>query len=103
MAALAYIPSGNHALDRAHERELDEQVAFEDRAERAGCALTAKLEALEKLPQHQRDAAYLELIRDIYTGSRYGRDCLHSLLEKLAQDVDREPSELVIRWHGGAR
>lgn len=100
MAALSMSQS---LMERVHERELDEQVAFEDRAERAGCALTAKLEALEAQPQHIRDREYVELIRDIFTGSKWGRNRLHWLLEQVAQDPDREPSELVIRWFGGAR
>jgi hypothetical protein len=85
----------------AHERMLDEQVAFEDRAEAAGCALSARLAAVQAKPQHVQDRELVELIRDIYTGSKYGRACLHSLLEKVAQDPDREPSEMLIRWHGG--
>lgn len=87
----------------AHERMLDDAQAFEDRAEAAGCALSARLAAVQAKPQHVQDRELVELIRDIYTGSKYGRACLHSLLEKVAQDIDREPSEMLIRWHGGGR
>jgi hypothetical protein len=101
---MAYSLAQHHNwLDSLRDRELAEQAAFEDRAEAAGMALSARLDKLEAMPQHQRDAGYLELIREIYTGSRYGRSCLHSLLETIAQDTGREPSELLIRWHGGAR
>lgn len=87
---------------RQYERGMDEQQAFEDAAEAAGCALSAKLEALQAKPQHVQDRELVELIRDIYTGNAYGRSHLFALLETLAQDTDRRPSELVIRWHGGA-
>lgn len=97
----AYTLSMHHdALTRAYERDLDAAQAFEDAAERAGCALNDKLAAIQSKPQHVQDRELVELISDIYTGSKYGRASLHSLLETLAQDSDREPSEMLIRWHG---
>lgn len=96
--------SMHHAeQDSAYERELDEAQAFELTAEKAGCALMNELERLDRAPQHVRDAAYLELIAAIFPGSKWGRNELHSLLEKVAQDVEREPSEAVIKWFGGGR
>jgi ubiquinone biosynthesis protein UbiJ len=84
-----------------HEREMDEARDFEDAAEAAGCALSAKLEALLSKPQHAQDRELVELVRDIYTGNAYGRSRLFALLEQVAQDVDPRPSEMLIRWHGG--
>lgn len=99
---MAYTLSQHHNwLDGLYDRELDEQAKFEDAAEAAGAALSARLDALESLPQHQRDREYVKLVDEVFTGSKYGRACLHSLLEKVAQDIGREPSEMLIRWHGG--
>jgi hypothetical protein len=99
----AHMPGLDAFLGRVNRREEDEQAAFEERAEKAGCALMNELERLDTAPQHVRDAAYLELIAAIFPGSKWGRNELHSLLEKVAQDVEREPSEAVIRWFGGGR
>lgn len=85
---------------RRYERDADEQQAFEDAAEAAGCALSAQLAALQSKPQHIQDRELVDLIRDIYTGNAYGRSHLFALLENVAQDTDYAPSEMLIRWHG---
>jgi hypothetical protein len=97
----AVMPGLDSFLSRVNEREADEALAFEDAAERAGCALTDRLTEIQSKPQHVQDRELVELVRDIYTGNAYGRSRLIWLLETLACTPDRQPSELVIRWHGG--
>lgn len=97
----AVMPGLDAFLTRVNQREAAEQVAFEDAAEKAGCALSDKLEALKAKPQHVQDRELVALVRDIYTGNAYGRSRLVWLLEQVAQDVAREPSEMLIRWRFG--
>lgn len=82
------------------DHDPDPRQIFEARAEKAGNALSDLLAKLDTAPQHIRDREYIELIRDIFTGSKWGRNRLHALLEEIAQDGDHEPSELLVKWHG---
>lgn len=90
-----------NALDRAHEALILESRDYEDRADAAGCALTDKLNALEKLPQHIRDRELGILVNHLFAGSKEGRELLTDWLHKIAQDVDPKPTAVVMRWHFG--
>lgn len=81
------------------DRELLSQERYEIAAEKASDALFKRLESIERKSQHLRDAAYIELIRELFTGSNYGRERLQSLLEDLAQDTNEKPTDLLIAWH----
>lgn len=87
-------------LTRQHEADMDANARYEEAAERAGLKLSDELRRIRSLSTPAgRYEAMLELVGAILA-EEGGFDAFDRFLEHLAQDVDPEPTALVMRWAG---
>ena len=87
-------------LTLRYEKSMDADARYEEAAERAGCKLSDELSRIRSLSTPAgRYEAMLELVGAILA-EEGGFDAFDRFIERLAQDIDPEPTALVMRWAG---
>src|SRR5690606_28315825 len=87
-------------LTRQHEADMDANARFEEAADRAGCKLYDELSRIRRLPTPAgRQKAMMDLVAELLA-EEGGVEEFDRFIERLAQDVDPEPTALVMRWAG---
>lgn len=87
-------------LTRQYEADMDANARFEEAADRAGCKLSDELRRIRSLSTPAgRQKAMTELVAELLA-EEGGFDAFDRFLEHLAQDIDPEPTALVMRWAG---
>lgn len=87
-------------LTLRYEKSMDADARYEEAAERAGLKLSDELRRIRSLSTPAgRYEAMLELVAAILA-EEGGFDAFDRFLEHLAQDIDPEPTALVMRWAG---
>ena len=87
-------------LTRQHEADMNADARYEEAADRAGCKLSDELSRIRRLPTPAgRQKAMMELVAELLA-EEGGFDAFDRFLEHLAQDIDPEPTALVMRWAG---